>query len=260
MILYKDGTLPDGIEARIIDDSKKEFNPITAYTLVNGKVDGYFYKKINMDKVRSRYNGNYAQLLIEYYLKIRKLVLSNKIMEIFSNDGDVYEIANYINPEKILCDNNDIKFDEMKRLFAKALEGINRMEYQGDRTLGIDSSIWNYTKDGLFFDYDPPKILRGNSLFITPDEDYKKRVLYRNFDYIGMKANTLGTVILGNINWNFNITELPDTYAYDLVAIFLESIENKEDRERLRNEIFGDQDVKTFTMHPINIVRKELKK
>ena len=46
MILYKSEKLPEKLEERIIEDSKKDFNPITAYTLVNGNVDGYFYKKI----------------------------------------------------------------------------------------------------------------------------------------------------------------------------------------------------------------------
>lgn len=260
MILYKSEQLPEKLEERIIENSKKDFNPITAYTLVNGNVDGYFYKKINMPKVRNRYRGDYVQLLVEYYLKLSKLIPCNKLLEIFSDGEDVYEVSDLIDTNTILCDNNNISFDEMKKLFYKVLDGISRMEHDGDNTLGIDSAIWNYTKSGVFFDYDPPKILRGESLFITPDEDYKQRVLYRNFNYNGMKANTLGTIILGNSNWNFNITELSDTYVNDLVTIFLESIENIEVREQFRNQIFGDDDVKTFQKHPINIVRKELRK
>lgn len=260
MILYKSEKLPEKLEEKIIEDSKKEFKPITSYTLVNGSIDGYFYKKINMPKVRNRYNGDYVHLLIEYYLKLSKLIPCNKLIEIFSDGDDVYEISNLIDNNTILCDNNNISFTEMKELFCKVLDGINRMEYDGDKTLGIDSAIWNYTKSGTFFDYDPPKILREDSLFITPDDDYKKRVLYRNFNYNGMKANALGTIFLGNSNWNFNITELSKFYVNDLITIFLESIENIEIREQFRNQIFGDEDVKTFQKHPINIVRKELRK
>ena len=81
MILYRTEQLPDGIEKRIIEDSKKSFNSITAYTLVNGVVDGFFYKKINMPKVKERYDGDYVQLLIEYYEKLKKLVECNKMVE-----------------------------------------------------------------------------------------------------------------------------------------------------------------------------------
>ena len=260
MILYKSEKLPEKLNEKIIEDSKKEFVPITAYTLVNGNVDGYFYKKINMPKVRNRYKGNYVQLLIEYYSKLSKLIPCNKLLEIFSNGEDIYEVSNLIDISSILSDNNNISFEEIKQLFYKVLDGINILEYNGDITFGIDSSIWNYTKNGIFFDYDPPKILRGESLFITPDEDYKQRVLYRNFNYNGMKANTLGTIILGNSNWNFNITELPKHYVTELINIFLESIKNIEVREQFREQIFGDEDVKIFKKHPINILRKELRK
>lgn len=260
MILYKNGKLPTNIESKIINDSQKEFDVITAYTLVNGNVDGYFYKKINMPKARARYDGNYVKLLIEYYEKLKKIIKCNKIIEIFFDGEDVYEISELIDNRQILCDNNDISFDEVKKMFCIVLEGISNMEYYNDKTVGIDSAIWNYTKTGLFFDYDPPKILRGESLFITPDDDYKRRVLYRNFDYNGMRANTLGTIILGNQNWNFNITDLPKNYVNDLITIFMNSITDNEVKKIFEEQIFGDKDVIDFDKHPINIVRKELRK
>lgn len=259
MILYRTENLPDGIEKRIVEDSKKNFTSITAYTLVNGVVDGYFYKKINMPKVKERYDGDYVKLLIEYYDKLSKLVKCNKMVELFSNGENIYEVSHLLDNQRILCDNNDVTYEEIKSIFYVALEGIQKMEYNNDRTLGIDSAIWNYTKEGIFFDYDPPKIIRGESLFITPDEDYKKRVLYRNFNYNGMRANTLGTIFLGNENWNFNITDLPKNYVEELINIFLESLK-EEDKEKYIKEIYGEEDVKTFQKHPINIIRKELRK
>lgn len=213
-----------------------------------------------MPKVRQRYNGDYVKLLIEYYKRLSKIIKCNKMVEIFEFERDVYEVSKLIDNKKILCDNNDITYEEIKRLFVMALDGIERLEWDGDKTLGVDSAIWNYTKDGMFFDYDPPKILRGESLFITPDEDYRKRVLYRNFDYNGMRANTLGTVFLGNENWNFNITNLPLNYAEEMVAIFLSSLTKKEDVEKFKRDIFGNKDVDDFDKHPINIIRKELRK
>lgn len=260
MILYQKEKLPDKIEQHIIEDSKKDFTPITAYTLVNGCVDGYFYKKINMSKVKERYDGNYVELLIGYYEKLNKIIKCNELLGIFAKNEEIFEISRLIDNKQILCDNNDITYDEMKELFILVLQGIQRLEATGDKTLGIDSAIWNYTKNGIFFDYDPPKILKGDSLFITPDEDYRKRVLYRNFNYNGMRANTLGTIILGNENWNFNITDLPENYAYELIDIFLNSLIRTEDVERFKKEIFGNDDVKTFEKHPINIIRKELRK
>ncbi len=260
MILYNDEKLPNGIEQHIVEDSKREFTPITSYTLVNGNVDGYFYKKINMPKVRERYTGDYVALLIEYYQKLYRIIPCNKLVEIFEKNGEVFEVSKLIDNTQILCDNNNITYGEMKKLLILVLQGIKKLEQMGDRTIGIDSAIWNYTKDGIFFDYDPPKILRGESLFITPEDDYRKRVLYRNFDYNGMRANTLGTVILGNNNWNFNIIDLPQNYVQEFIDIFLDSLEKESDVERFKKEIYGDEDVKTFQKHPINIIRKELRK
>lgn len=260
MIIYRLCNLPEGIENHIIEDSKRDFKIITSYTLVNGCVDGYFYKKINMSKVRERYNGNYVELLIEYYKKLCKIIKCNEMIEVFDYKDDVYEVLKQIDSKRILCDNNDITFEEIKKLLIIALEGIERLERNGDVTLGIDSAIWNYTKDGIFFDYDPPKILRGESLFITPNEDYRKRVLYRNFNYNGMRANTLGTVFLGNENWNFNITSLPLGYAEELIDIFLNSLSKNEDVEKYKQYIFGEKDIQDFDKHPINIIRKELRK
>ncbi len=260
MIIYKKCTLPNNLEKHIIEDSNKEFKIITSYTLVNGCVDGYFYKKITMPKVRQRYDGNYVKLLLEYYQLLSKIIKCNELVEIFEYNGDVYEVSNLINSKDILCDNNNVTYEEIKKMLAMALEGIEKLEYDGDKTLGIDSAIWNYAKDGTFFDYDPPKLLRGESLFITSNDDYRKRVLYRNFNYNGMRANTLGTVFLGNENWNFNITHLSNNYVMELIDIFFSFLTKKEDIERFKNDIFGSNDINEFNKHPINIIRKQLRK
>ena len=260
MILYQSQNLPDDMEERIIADSKKAFTPITAYTLVNGSINGYFYKKINMPKVKERFRGNYVAFLLEYYEKIKKYIKCNKIVAIFERDGNVYEVSDLIDNNSILCDNNNVSYEEIRNLFRYVLFGINELEKSGDVTLGIDSAIWNYTKDGLFFDYDPPKILKGDSLFITPDEDYRQRVLYRNFSYTGMKANTLGTIILGNKNWNFNITDLPDDYLEELLEIMFLSFHDENELKKIRQEIYGEHDNNAFDKHPVNIIRRELKK
>ena len=262
MILYQKEFLSNNIEKKILKDSQKDFKPITAYTLVNGTVDGYFYKKLNVPKIKQRYNGNYINLLIEYYEKLKKYVNCNKIVGIIQNDDDIYEISRLIKKDKILCDNNNVTYDEIKKIFINSLQGIQKLEHSKDSTLGIDSAIWNYTKDGIFFDYDPPKINRkDSSLFITSgDMDYERRVLYRNFNYIGMRTNTLGTIFLGNENWNFNIINLPNNYVDELINIMLSSIEEKNIINNLKEQIYGMSDMDEFDKHPINIIRKELKK
>ncbi len=262
MILYQKEYLPHDIEKKILEDSKKDFVPITAYTLVNGVIDGYFYKKLNTPKISQRYNGNYINLLIEYYEKLKTYLKCNEIVGIIKDDKDIYEINRLIDNDNLLCDNNDVTYEEIKRIFICVLQGIQSLEYSNDVTLGIDSAIWNYTKNGIFFDYDPPKILRkDSSLFITPNDlDYEKRVLYRNFNYIGMRMNTLGTIILGNKNWNFNIKDLPNNYVDELLKIMLASIEEKKSIEILENQIYGMFDVDDFDKHPVNIIRKELRK
>lgn len=261
MIIHEFKKIPKGLQKEILKDSKKDFNSITAYTLVNGCIGDYFYKKINMPKVKERYSGDYVKLLIKYYERIKKYINCNELYAICNIDNDIYEIAKRLPEKRILCDNRDITYDEIKNIFLVALNGIQKLEKGQEFDLGIDSAIWNYTKDGVFFDYDPPKILEGDSLFITKnDEDYKKRVLYRNFNYLGMRTNTLGTIFLGNENWNFNIDHLTSKNVIELIDIMLESINNKQQKEMLLKQIYGDVEVNEFDKHPVNILRKELRK
>lgn len=257
-ILYKSEILPKSIEENIVEDSKKKFVPITSYTLVNGNVDGYFYKKINMEKVKERYSGNYAELLIEYYHRLKKLVNCNQLFEIFCDGDSLFEISNLLDNDRILSDNISVSYEEIKNLFIAVLYEIEKMEFYNDINLGIDSAIWNFTIDGVFFDFDPPKILKGDSLFTTKSEDYIKRVMYRNFNYNGMRANALGTIFLGNSNWNFSIKNAPENYAEELVTIFINSLKNEKDY--YKNSIYGNKEISDFSKHPINILRRELRK
>ena len=261
MVLHEFKTISKNLEKEILKDSLKEFNPITAYTLVNGCIDDYFYKKINIPKVKERYSGDYVKLLIKYYKRLRNYINCNELYAIYNIEGDIYEVSKRLDEETILCDNRNVTYREIKFMFQNALSGIQKLEKGQEFDLGIDSAIWNYTKDAVFFDYDPPKILEGDSLFITKnDEDYKKRVLYRNFNYIGMRVNTLGTIFLGNENWNFNIENMTAENVVELIEIMIESINNQEQKNILLEQIYGDFNVDDFDKHPINIIRKELKK
>ena len=93
MIIYQSEDLPETLENSILKDSVKQFNSITAYTLVNGFVDGYFYKKINMDKANGRYKGDYAELLLEYYMKLKELIRCNKLIALLQVKNDLYEVS-----------------------------------------------------------------------------------------------------------------------------------------------------------------------
>lgn len=261
MIIYENEKLPLGIEEKIIKDSHKEFTPITSYTSINGCIDEYFYKKLNMDKIRNRYKGDYASLLIKYYELLNKYVQCNKLYGIISNGNDLFEITKRIDEENILCDNRSILFKEMKWIFEKALEGIRNLECSNEKKLGIDSSIWNYSKEGLLFDFDPPKIMNENSLFTVPgDLDQKKRVIYRCFNYIGMRMNCLATIIIGNGAWNFKIIDLPDNYLQELLEIMLQSIRDDYQLNMIKNELYSEEFNNDFNNHPINIIKKELRK
>lgn len=261
MIIHEFKKIPKGLEKQILKDSIKEFNPITAYTLVNGCIDDYFYKKINISKVNERYSGDYVKLLVKYYNRIKKYIECNELYAICNIENEIYEISKRIPEETILCDNRSVTYDEIKFIFQNALFGIQRLEAGQEFDLGIDSAIWNYTKKSVFFDYDPPKILEGDSLFITKnDEDYKKRVLYRNFNYLGMRTNALGTIFLGNENWNFNIENFTKKNVVELIDIMIESISDENEKNMLLGQIYGDFDITDFDKHPINILRKELKK
>jgi len=84
--------------------------------------------------------------------------------------------------------------------------------------------------------------------------------LYRNFNYNGMRTNALATILLGNNGNNFKITNYSKDYVYELINILLLSINNSDDLKKLESELFGLDDLNDFNKHPINIIRKELKK
>ncbi len=261
MIIYENEKLPKGIEEKIIIDSHKDFQPITSYTLVNGCIDEFFYKKLNMAKIQNRYKGNYASLLIRYYESLQKYVLCNKLCGLIAKDNELFEISKRIDESRILCDNRIVLYKEMKWIFEKALEGIQSLEFSHEKNIGIDSSIWNYSKDGLLFDFDPPKILENDTLFVAHNDlDQKKRTIYRSFNYEGMRANSLATIILGNSAWNFKIKDIPHNYLEELIDIMLQSIENKDMANAVRNLIYGENEINDFSNHPIKIIRKELRK
>ena len=261
MIIHEIEKIPRGIEKKIIIDSKKAFIPITSYTLVNGCIDDYFYKKINMDKVKKRYSGNYADLLLKYYKSLSRCIKCNQLCALILSGNDLFEISKKIESDEILCDNRVVTYKEIKDIFINALIGIKKLENSNDRNIGIDSSIWNYTKRGIFFDYDPPKILGVDTLFtVKGDLDQEKRTMYRSFDYIGMRMNSLATIILGNSAWNFKIENLPENYIDELIDIMFESINDLDKINDIKKQIYGEEEMVDFSNHPINIIRKELNK
>lgn len=244
---------------KILKDSDKKFDSKTSFTLVNGIVDQYFYKKLNMNKINSVYNGDYIDLVINYYNKIKKYVNFNEMVGIIKNNDDIITISNKISDEKFLANGNSFKFAEIRNLYLKILNYINILENTGQNELGLETAIWNFTIDGIFFDYDPPRLNINNSLFTRKgDDDHFNRTFYRNFDYEGMRTNLLATLFIGN-GTNYNISDLHSDYHSLLIFDLLDSIEDKRSKMELENKLFNMCDY-SFNKHPISIIKKELLK
>lgn len=75
-----------------------------------------------------------------------------------------------------------------------------------------------------------------------------------------MRTNSLATIILGNSAWNFKIKDIPHNYLEELIDIMLQSIENKDKANAVRNLIYDENEINDFNNHPIKIIRKELRK
>ncbi len=150
-------------------------------------------------------------------------------------------------------------------MFDKILFEINncvRYNCNRDIKIGFETAIWNFTIDGILFDFDPPKILKTNedtSFTREDDINHVKRTIYRSFDEIGMKTNLLVTLILGEKHNSFIIKNKPDNY----IGILIDKIKKSFTSENYCNNFItslkeGVLEKEFFIDHPIEILRREI--
>lgn len=268
--MIKNSYIIEKIPTETIKNAMKENKNIprvrTSNTIASGIIEShFFYKKLNSEKIRKLYKGNYIKLWKDNYEILKNIIPLNDIYCIVENeDGDIYEFSKIISEDKFLSGGTIQSWNDLEKLYVKILKYINRIiQYQktSKQLIGIETAIWNFTIDGKLFDLDPPRFLRnGEDSSFTRKEDINqcKRTIYRNFTEIGMKTNLLATVIIGLQDGNFFIPNLPGCWIDIFTRHLIQSIEDKNRRKIIEEILIGKANFKSkFTKHPIDIILEE---
>ena len=248
------------------DDSPKVK---TSNTIASGTIkNALFYKRLNSEKIRNLFKGNYIRLWQENYEILKRIIpLNDRFGIIEIEDGSIYEFSKIIEEDRFLSGGTTHNWNDLEKLYLKILNYINRIiQYQREKKqlIGIETAIWNFTIDGKLFDLDPPRFLKnGIDSTFTRKEDINqcKRTIYRNFTETGMKTNLLATIIIGLKDGNFSIPDLPKNWLEISIRYLLNSIEDKNKRQQMEKILRGNSNFKSnFTKHPIDIILKEKNK
>lgn len=265
---YEITFLPDYIIEYALKNGNRPLKIRTSNSVSNGVVEGVFFKKLNDEKIKKLYDGNYIQLWQESYNLLKQIIPLNNIYGLVEfENGNLYEFSEEIKEEKFLSGGTIQKWKDIERLYLKVLRYINeiiKFQMKSGKKIGIETAIWNFTIDGKLFDLDPPRLLKkteDSSFTRKEDINQCKRTIYRNFTEIGMKTNLLATVIIGMKDGNFSIPDLPENWLNILINELIQSIKNMERKEyiyKVLNEIIEFET--DFTKHPINIILEQINK
>ena len=251
---------------RAIEESYSRPKSKTSYTIVTGRLDNsIFFKKLNIKKIEELYEGDYLHLWKTYFESLREVIPLNDIFGILrTNTGEVYEFSKAIPSNKILSEGTTQKWKEVEKLYLEILgyiDNIIQYQVQSRKTIGLDTSIWNFTIDGKLFDLDPPRLIlkdEDSSFIRKNDIHHCKRTLYRYFTEIGMKSNLLATVIIALRDGNFIIPDIPEGWLNLLSDYLVQSVKDKNKQNELY-EIFNCTKCfqPDFLKHPIDIILTE---
>ena len=263
-VLFSDKLTENDLLNKLSKCKKNNDGYITSNCLFKASVDDIFIKKLNTDKIRHLYKGDYFNLFNEYYNKIKNILNTNQIFGLLEIEGEVYEFSKFIDKENFLDDTNSFEWKDILELFELVLEYINncvKYNIETSEIIGFETAIWNFTISGMLFDLDPPKILRkfeDSSFTRKEDENHIKRTLYRSFDETGMKANLLVTILLGEKHNSYIIKNKPKNYIDVLIRKMFDSFIDRDKCINLHNGLMlGLSEKESFVDHPIKLLRRE---
>ena len=271
--LLKD--LPEDVINIALDDSDYLSTNKSGYMIAYKKVlyaeKEYFLKKFSREKLTSVYQGDYIEKVTKYYRKLKEhLELINIYAILITDDKYIIEIDEYIQQDLLM--ENGIEFTleticEFSNTIVKYIDEIcNAYEYRDNTRIGIDSAMWNFTKEAKFIDLNPPRIYSDEisevELFVRPNDiDHYRRTLYRNFTREGMKLNFLATIILSQESGRIKV--FPEKiWIAEVLKIVLDSITLYDEYRAIElKEIFTGKNlfVSNFTKHPIDIICEKTK-
>lgn len=231
-----------------------------SFTLESGENGEFYVKKLNFDKINNLYSKDYKQLWANYYNTLSKIMPVNKSYGIVETDSrEYFEISKKIDSSTIMNNGNSFEWKSFFNLFQKTLQYTTNLEDYCNKTgqqIGFDSSIWNFTINGLYFDLNPPRMEYSGALFArNNDFAHQNRTIFRNYNSLGIKTNTLATTILG-MNKNFFIKDIPKNWLDVLCEELKSTIKKDSEREYFDSYLNGEDCVNfLFNKHPLEIIR-----
>jgi len=251
------------------DDIKKQitanglqFKENNKYSFVSGLCfysDLLVIKKINVEKVRNLYNGNYCDFVMKYYNKIKEIIPTVPLHDSFYLDNSIYEIQELVLDSKLLESGSLFEWEEILKLYNKILKYIDDITYYniiGNVKVGLDTSIWNFTIDGRNFDFSPPRMIleNGSSMFTRlNDQEHYRRTYYRNFDSEGMKLNLTVTLFNAILNNKILINNININWKEEIVSILAENVSGDMKYQITSKNL---EETYEFRKHPLKLLKE----
>lgn len=222
----------------------------------------YFIKELDSSKINKVFSGNYQELYYLYYEKISKLISCVNVYELFEINYRLFEVQDKIEEKRFLS-NHSFSWHEILVLFHKINSYIDYILSENQKTdykLGLDTSIWNFTIDGLSFDFSPPKMITyyGDEIFCTKTKDHYERTYYRSFDPLGMRLNLAVTLIKIIESKELIIPDKPNNWKAEVVLLLKENLSYKQQEEvdNVLNSSSVNEDEIYFYKHPLILLKK----
>lgn len=231
-------------------------NAYQVFDIDNKKI---FIKRINKEKIKEVFQDDYIKTWDIYYNTIKQYFDSVKTYGIYEIDNNIYETYKYLEKDKFLSYGNNFDFEDLISTIKKIYNSINNLlESAHAGSMGIETVIWNFTIDGILFDFSPPRYLKNKTASIftrVGDSDHYQRTYYRNYTSLGMKLSVINSVIAITSQKEI-IVELPSNWKNILFDIFATSCNQKEYQEVI-NYLFNKTILKEeFSKHPLKILKK----
>lgn len=244
---------------RFVLSKKTSF--MKAYLLGEFNDNQIFIKKIDVAKIREVYNGNYCKTWEKYYDVISKIFNCVHTYGIYDIDGEIYEVYDRLNNKLFLENGNIFNWEDYLSLFKKILIDIqkfaNRESENGD-IIGIESTMWNFTIEGKFFDFSPPRYMenKNSSIFTRKNDiDHYKRTFYRSYTPLGMKLSTINSAICVVKNGEVNVKDLPIDWQQQLLKILFDNC-NYYEYSKIYNYLYNNVSLdENFSKHPLMILK-----
>lgn len=248
--------------ARIINSLDKLTNEESGFLCRSGNIvidnKHYFIKELRKERIVFS-PKKYIQLYQEYYKKLNLAIKTVDSYGMWYIDNKLIEIQPFIDSKNIMMHGTLLEWETLKKTFNFILNDIDKLHDKygtGDFSpVGIETAIWNFSKDGYLYDFNPVRLYDENCFFTRSDDSAMiEKTKFRNFTPFGMKVNLLATIGIAVKNKDFILENNPNSWFTDLKAILRD---NLQQRSVEKVEIL-DQKMDFPRWHPMQIINNFL--